>query len=134
MIFSIRFCLGRLNIKWRADLLFSERNGFAPVLKVGPIAFVWRSYRRKMEGIDAARSSGRIPLGAIDFETGNDGKPFESFDDFIAAAIASEQPLSGRPFNRGSSADYIRPGIYLDGDKMKRFPPLLFSKKHFHRS
>ncbi|MGN6768505.1 MAG: hypothetical protein ACTHJQ_01460 [Rhizobiaceae bacterium] len=43
---SIRLFFGRLNVKWKAALLFSERYGSVPVLCVGPIAFVWRRYRR----------------------------------------------------------------------------------------
>lgn len=43
--FSLRLWFGRLNVKWSADMLFSERNGYVPVLKLGSLAFVWRRYR-----------------------------------------------------------------------------------------
>ena len=46
---SIPLFFGRLNVKWRAGLLASERLGFVPVLCLGPIAFVWRKYRRLPE-------------------------------------------------------------------------------------
>ena len=36
---------GQINVKWASNALFSERYGYTPTLRIGPLLFAWRRYR-----------------------------------------------------------------------------------------
>lgn len=42
---SIPLLIGNLNFKHRRNELFSERNGYKPVLRLGLVSLIWVRYR-----------------------------------------------------------------------------------------
>lgn len=44
-IFVLRLPGGQLNLKWKKDSLFSERNGYVPTTAIGPFRLTWHRRR-----------------------------------------------------------------------------------------